>query len=715
MVDSVIQIGEPFNLFHDIDGNPLEDGYIYIGQSGLDPISNPITVYSDYALTLPIAQPIRTEGGYPMIGGTPAKIYAALGYYSITVLNKRGTLIYTDLVVEYPGSSSVVQFSSLQSAADADLIGLDSIQTVGFYDGWSGSADGPKGGALYFRDGTNGAASTIYANNLGFYDANGSGFHLAVENEFDVFKAGAVCDGVTDDSAAWQSALDFIATDGGKIVFSGHSVIGSQLLFSGKSLHIEGTGIETCSLICSNSNGVLSATFITVTIATDYFTLSNLTILCAGPGDNGEAVTVTFPPTQTLPSSPQCLIENVAIRGNLYAINTATDPYFTRLIKFINCAATTLRSVLLSQIGNELCTAIEIDNTLSQSAFYLNMDNVVAEGNNYAIYSAGWIESVHLTNCEIASPSYGVYMVNNSATAHLPLIRILNTHINSVKTCVFVQNFRDILISGCNMTCFNDVRNTTEATVRTINAVDCFNVSINSGFYAIYPTGTPGVATVGEVIALVGCIRSKIQDCDIDVSLGGAQAAGYGVAIGASSSSIMIQDNEFRSDLGSVGITYVLAQPGLLSNERIVTQDNTFHDGGIGVHYLDMNSGRIQSNTFNGTTTPILIQGGTIPNSANLLINGNFPQQTQSITDNSATPSVGSALNSIWDVSNTIATNITDFLDHYDHQEIVLYFSNNNTTIVHGGGIFTTSGANIAATAGQILQFTWMYGVWRQV
>lgn len=87
-------IPSPYPIFTDIDGQPLEDGFIWIGQANLDPQVNPVVVYWDAALTIPAAQPIRTLGGYPSNSGTPARLYVGTDY-SIRVMNKNGSTIFT--------------------------------------------------------------------------------------------------------------------------------------------------------------------------------------------------------------------------------------------------------------------------------------------------------------------------------------------------------------------------------------------------------------------------------------------------------------------------------------------------------------------------------------------------------------------------------------------------------------------------------------------
>lgn len=90
-------ITQPFMVFFDRAGEPLEAGYIYIGLPGQNPESNPITVYWDSSLTTTAAQPIRTLAGYPSRNGSPSNIIASQSPYSILIKDKTGALVYSDL------------------------------------------------------------------------------------------------------------------------------------------------------------------------------------------------------------------------------------------------------------------------------------------------------------------------------------------------------------------------------------------------------------------------------------------------------------------------------------------------------------------------------------------------------------------------------------------------------------------------------------------
>jgi hypothetical protein len=91
---SALSIQPTYPIFTEKDGLPLENGYIWLGTVNLNPIVNPIAAFFDAALTIPVVQPIRTLGGYPVYEGTPARIYVNSDY-SIQVNNKNGSVVYS--------------------------------------------------------------------------------------------------------------------------------------------------------------------------------------------------------------------------------------------------------------------------------------------------------------------------------------------------------------------------------------------------------------------------------------------------------------------------------------------------------------------------------------------------------------------------------------------------------------------------------------------
>jgi len=93
---SELSIRPPYPAFAGADGQPLDDGYIWIGTANLSPQVNQIAVYWDSSLAIPAVQPIRTSGGYPVYQGTPTRFYTTTDY-SIQVLDAKGSVVYTSL------------------------------------------------------------------------------------------------------------------------------------------------------------------------------------------------------------------------------------------------------------------------------------------------------------------------------------------------------------------------------------------------------------------------------------------------------------------------------------------------------------------------------------------------------------------------------------------------------------------------------------------
>ena len=140
---SALSIQPTYPIFTDIDGQPLEDGYVWIGTANLDPQTNPINVYWDAALTLPAAQPIRTLAGYPSNSGTPARLYVNSDY-SIRVMNKNGSSVYSapaaterysDVVVSGVNAEDVIYdppfLSGVQTNVEAKLAQTVSVKDFG--------------------------------------------------------------------------------------------------------------------------------------------------------------------------------------------------------------------------------------------------------------------------------------------------------------------------------------------------------------------------------------------------------------------------------------------------------------------------------------------------------------------------------------------------------------------------------------------------------
>ncbi len=112
-------IVSPFTTFADTDGTPLNNGYVYIGTANLNPVTSPISVYWDEALTQPAAQPLRTLNGFLSRAGTPARVYTGATDFSMVVNNDKGELVYSSMSIT--SDVSQAEFAAFQASVNASI------------------------------------------------------------------------------------------------------------------------------------------------------------------------------------------------------------------------------------------------------------------------------------------------------------------------------------------------------------------------------------------------------------------------------------------------------------------------------------------------------------------------------------------------------------------------------------------------------------------
>ena len=187
---AALSIQVPYPVFYDRDGQPLDNGNIYIGVANLDPITNPLQVYYDEALTITASQPLITNGGYVYRNGTPTQLYVNATDFSITVNDSKNLFVYN-----FPEGTGI--------GVDAAAIEYDP----------------PFAGALT------------------------SGYTVAekLEQYISVKDFGAVGNGVADDTTAIQAAVNATPT-GTTIYFPAGTYLVSNSITINKPLVVRGAG-----------------------------------------------------------------------------------------------------------------------------------------------------------------------------------------------------------------------------------------------------------------------------------------------------------------------------------------------------------------------------------------------------------------------------------------------------------------------------------------
>lgn len=121
----MLPVEPAFKIYTNLDGTPLDSGYIYFGLVNQNPITAPVTVYWDAAGTQPAAQPLRTQNGYIVRGGTPANVFFS-GTYSLLVRDKNQSQVYySPTSADYSIVDAVNSFiASLAASSGSSLIGF---------------------------------------------------------------------------------------------------------------------------------------------------------------------------------------------------------------------------------------------------------------------------------------------------------------------------------------------------------------------------------------------------------------------------------------------------------------------------------------------------------------------------------------------------------------------------------------------------------------
>jgi len=111
--------------FVDSSGSPVVNGFIYIGIRNLDPVANPITIYSDRALTVVLANPQRTDAN----GRAVNKIWLS-GRYSVKVEDVNNVQLYQELD---NGEAEGSETTNLVNVLGSNAITADGSPTITSY------------------------------------------------------------------------------------------------------------------------------------------------------------------------------------------------------------------------------------------------------------------------------------------------------------------------------------------------------------------------------------------------------------------------------------------------------------------------------------------------------------------------------------------------------------------------------------------------------
>jgi hypothetical protein len=460
---SALSVEVPFPVFYDRSGEPLENGYVWIGQANLNPQTNPIQVYFDKNLTQPAAQPLRTLAGYISNAGTPAQVYVDAVNYSILVQDKNGTMVYN------------------------------------FQDGTGISPDAC--GVEYNPPFTNSVPLPVC---------------VKLAETVSVKDFGAVGDGVTNDTAAFQSAFNYCASTGDALKIPAGTYIlsdvisatGFQNVFS-----IYGDGKGSTKLVWTSAGGIVldysSGANYRSTFGGQYkdFCLFSRVLTGAGTAFSFIAPPVGAGSTSGV-SFENLYIDNDVTTNNInFYWNNGISIKNSHSSAIISCdiyGNRTLASV------NYLGSGIIIDEDCTEGPQII--DCSVGSWNKAVELKASpntaGTEGTRIISCTLVANGYGVYADMSSViNAGNPGINITNNHISSTLANCYLLGPNQLHISE-NL--FYIRSNTTATTFygvyldNCISGVICENIFSYSvlvpNSYGVYLSGGRGFTIDGNLI-----------------------------------------------------------------------------------------------------------------------------------------------------------------------------------------------------------------------
>ena len=384
---SALSISVPYPVFSGRDGLPLDNGYVWIGTANLYPITNPIAVYFDEALTVQATQPLRTINGFISNAGTPAQVYVDAVSFSILVQDSKGTMVYN-----FPDGTGV-------------SVNLDSCSVT---------YDPPFTGAVAYP------------------------VCEKLEQTVSVKDFGATGNGTTDDTAAIQLALN----SGAKKIYAPagtYKILGTLTIPTGVCL--DGDGPE--QTIFDGSSTTYAALSSGRHIQTAEGSYTELPALSVSPSKG--ATTLTFVSAPSLQVNDVFLIYNPTdysysgwrsyYRAGEYLRVARVSGSVVTLQGTLADSYTTAAVSLYRYDGMTTCTLSNFKliglNDLSNPVFGLNLisgvdslvDNVKVTNCSYTSISAQRCFNISLTNCT-ATENFA-----NSASGGEYGLTISNSHI----------------------------------------------------------------------------------------------------------------------------------------------------------------------------------------------------------------------------------------------------------------------------------------------
>jgi len=498
---------------------------------------------------------------------------------------------------------------------------------------------------------------------------------------------GAVGDGVADDTAEIQAAIDSLSTGQALVFQSGKTYKIGQVIFNGKSVAVMAHGAK---FTLSGS----SAGFVVKGIVTGFYVYGGT---ITGDGVNRDGALSTLQIGWLFGNESGAYVQNVWVEdvtvdsaniGFKFAAGTGGGSGNTNYVKVNNCQAKDIVGLVggtgygfqFSQASNSVISNSVAINCGRHGVYF-------AEGRNYAA-----------VNCIVRDHRSTVY-----TAAYRVAMSISRSRNVTVSNCVFDNCYDGTVEIDV------DTQGTAPDNVSIGTVVDGCTF-LNSALADI---------RIGTVPAVDGIVYDVVVSNCVMVRPSGNGASSIVIEGGER---IKITDNLINGASASATFRAIVfnATSGASYTNDVEVVRNTINSSAYGVQVesallTGTSRVRILDNKITATTAELEFVGGENTTTNNNLIynrtDGKNATRAYSSSGSNITIPVGGL--DCLTLSASSATTISNFSGGAEGQELTLYFTNGNTTLLNTN-FYTAGAVNFVGTANDTLTMVYLGGFWRE-